>query len=291
MSYQDCVKHRRDDERNRSGEESYPPSPLTQDGGSGTPPTQDGPTNGEQQRHAFAPEATNAAAKEAVAAAAAAVAEEEEAAEAVQLSRQPTLTAPGSAQGFGSAHSSVARSVSVSDAEDVSLGASEDRGDLQEVSKLAADPAIAVSAQPASAEAGEQAAGGQGADVAAGAAGAGAANGDARPALVTPVTSEDSLAAEVAKAKALLAGGFANGTAGPAAEEQPQADAEPRTPARVTKRVSATFLAAREAALAAEAATEQQQQRAASKTVRRLRHPATAGRRIISAVFEQLRRM
>lgn len=184
----------------------------------------------------------------------------------------------------------MARSVSVSDAEDVSLGASEDRGDLQEVSKLAADPAIAAGAQAASAAAGDQAAGKQGADAAAGAAGAGTANGDARPALVTPVTSEDSLAAEVAKAKALLAGGFANGTTGPAAGDQPPGDAEPRTPARVTKRVSATFLAAREAALAAEAATEQQQ-RAASKTVRRLHCPAASVCRVISAVSWQLGRM
>jgi hypothetical protein len=259
------VKYRRDDERNRSGEESYPPSPLTHDGGSG--PIQ-GPdlTNGLEQRHAFPSEA-------AARAAAAAAMEAEEAAEAVQLSRQPTLTAPGSAQGFGSAHSSVARSVSVSDAEDVSLGASEDRGDLQEVSKLAADPAIAAGAQAASA-----AAGGQGADAAAGAA---TANGDAGPATVTPLTSEDSLAAEVAKARALMAGGMAgglaNGTASHAAGDQALqgGHAEPVTPARITKRVSATFLAAREAALAAEAAAEQQQQQRAAKTVRCLHCPAS----------------
>lgn len=216
---------------------------------------QNGLTNGEQQRDAFAPEA-GAATEEAAAAA-----EQEEAAGAAQLSRQPTLTAPGSAQGFGSAHSSVARSASVSDAEDVSLGASEDRGDLQEVSKLAADPAIAASAQAALAAAGDPAAGGPGAAV------AGTANGNVRPATVTPVTSDDSLAAELAKANALVAGAFANGTAGPAAEDQLPEQRDPGTPARVTKRVSPTFLAAREAALAAEAAAEQQQ-RAASKTVR-----------------------
>lgn len=255
----DCDhRHRRDGEQDKSGEESYPASPFTRNSGSATPATQDVRTNGDQQRHAFTSEAR------AEAKAAAAVAAREEAAEAAaagtpQLSRQPTLTAPGSAQGFGSAHSSVARSVSVSDAEDVSLGASEDRGDLQEVSQLAADPNVAPAAAAA--------AGGQGANVAAGGA---AANGEGSPALVTPVTSDDSLAAEVARV--LAAGGAANGTASRAARGLPPAHLQPGAAAGImSNTVSATFAAARDAALAAAGAAEQQQQqRGSSKMVRRL---------------------
>lgn len=241
-----CCLCRRDGEPN-SGEESYPTSPLTGHSGSATPATREGaPTNGDRQRYAFAPAA--AAQQEAAAA-------RDSLEDGAPPGKQPVLTAPGSAQGFGSAHSSSARSVSVSDAEDVSLGASEDRGDLQEVSRLAG---IAAAGAPA-------------ADVAA--AGALLADGVADSATEQyrgggdgePSGSEDSLASEMAKARALAAGGAVNGTA--AAGELPPAHAQPGAPAGVTRRVSASFAAAREVALAAAAAAEQHQQRASSKTV------------------------
>ena len=235
--------------REGGGEESYPTSPYTRPSGSELDAKQ------QQQRDAFAPK----------------VGEEEPAARAggfedareAPAELQRTLTAPGSAQGFGSAQSSLARSASVSDAEDASLGESEDR--LQEVAQMAAAaaaaaPAAAVAAEmpgepPATAGVPTQPAA---AAPAAGAQSAGSSgSGD----------SEDSLAAEMAAARALAAaGGGANGASG----ELPPAHVQPGAPAGVTRRVSATFAAAREAAIAAAAVTEQHQAAANSRLVRAL---------------------
>lgn len=185
------------------GEDAYPASPFSQRTGDGAAAAWPA------EQYAFAPLDTGEPASGAAGGAG----------DFADAQEQPALTAPESAQGFDSAHSAkAARSSSVSDAEDVSIGESDDQ--LEEVAQLAS------------------AAGGD--DI--------AADGEEFS------ESEDSLAAEMAAARVLAAGeanGGAvdvsgNGADGTAGREQQQ-QSQPATGSANT--VNPSFAAAREAAV------------------------------------------